>query len=278
MIELYNKSCHQCSRIITNNYSTSFSLGIKMFDKAYREPIYAIYGFVRFADEIVDTFHDHDKETLLKKFKKDTYDAIDTRLSMNPILHAFQDVVNQYKIEKELIEAFLRSMAMDLHKVIFDQKEYEEYIYGSAEVIGLMCLRVFVAGREDEYQKLKYSAQKLGSAFQKVNFLRDMQSDYLERGRVYFPEVKYDQFTCARKAEIENEIENDFQEALIGIKQLPNGARLGVNVAYIYYKRLLQRIKKYTASDVVKQRVRVSDFNKLLLLLYCSFKHQLRLS
>lgn len=278
MIDLYIKSCHECSKIITNNYSTSFSLGIRMFDKAYREPIYAIYGFVRFADEIVDTFHDYDKRSLIQKFEKDTFEAIDKGISLNPILQSFQEVVNQYQIEKELITAFLYSMEMDLENINFDRSKYDEYIYGSAEVIGLMCLRVFVNGDKEEYQRLKAPAKKLGAAFQKVNFLRDMQSDYEDRGRVYFPSVDFQQFSCVEKKEIEDEIESDFQEALEGIKGLPKGARLGVHLAYLYYQRLLKRIKKYTAADVVKQRVRVSDFHKLLLLVYCSFKHQFRLS
>lgn len=278
MIDLYIKSCHECSKIITNNYSTSFSLGIRMFDKAYREPIYAIYGFVRFADEIVDTFHDYDKRSLIQKFEKDTFEAIDQGISLNPILQSFQQVVNRYQIEKELITAFLYSMEMDLENINFDRSKYDEYIYGSAEVIGLMCLRVFVNGDKEEYQRLKAPAKKLGAAFQKVNFLRDMQSDYEDRGRVYFPSVDFQQFSCVEKKEIEDEIESDFQEALEGIKGLPKGARLGVHLAYLYYQRLLKRIKKYTAADVVKQRVRVSDFHKLLLLVYCSFKHQFRLS
>lgn len=278
MIDLYIKSCHECSKIITNNYSTSFSLGIRMFDKAYRQPIYAIYGFVRFADEIVDTFHDYDKRSLIQKFEKDTFEAIDQGISLNPILQSFQEVVNQYHIEKELISAFLYSMEMDLDSITFDRSKYEEYIYGSAEVIGLMCLRVFVNGNNEEYERLKEPAKKLGAAFQKVNFLRDIQSDYEDRGRVYFPSVDFQQFSCVEKREIEDEIESDFQEALEGIKGLPKGARLGVHLAYLYYQRLLKRIKKYTAADVVKQRVRVSDFHKLLLLVYCSFKHQFRLS
>lgn len=277
MLDLYNASCHQCSKIITNNYSTSFSLGIKLFQKDFREPIYAIYGFVRFADEIVDTFHQFDKKRLIEKFKIDTYEAIDHGISMNPILHSFQEVVNKYGVERELIEAFLYSMELDLSKKTFTQKEYEDYIYGSAEVIGLMCLKVFVIGDSDRYLSLRDSARSLGAAFQKVNFLRDIQSDYLDRGRVYFPNVDFNTFDCNQKQLIEADIEQDFDRAMEGIVDLPKGARLGVHLAYIYYKRLLKRIKKYRASDVVEQRIRVSDFHKLLLLVYCSFKHQLRL-
>lgn len=277
MIDLYTASCHQCSKIITNNYSTSFSLGIRMFDKKFREPIYAIYGFVRFADEIVDTFHDFDKSSLIEKFRVDTFDAIEQKISLNPILHAFQEVVNKYNLEKEHIEAFLHSMEVDLGQKTFDRAEYDRYIYGSAEVIGLMCLKIFVNGDESQYLNLRDSARSLGAAFQKVNFLRDMQSDFEERGRVYFPDVRFDHFSCADKKLIEDEIEQDFENALIGIRALPAGAKLGVHLAFIYYKRLLKRIKKYSASEVVEQRIRVSDFHKLLLLVYCSFKHQLRI-
>lgn len=277
MMELYNQSCDQCSKLVTNNYSTSFSLGIKMFKKEFRDPIYAIYGFVRFADEIVDTFHQYDKSVLIDEFRKDTYIAVDRGISLNPILHSFQQVVRQYNIDMHLVDAFLKSMEMDLDKISFNKEEYKEYIYGSAEVIGLMCLRVFVEGDQASYDRLSDTAKMLGSAFQKVNFLRDIQSDYKDRGRVYFPGVVYVDFTTTQKREIETEIEREFEIALGGIQQLPNGARLGVYIAYRYYKKLLKRLKKCSASEVLEQRVRVSDFHKLLLLLFSSFKYQLRL-
>jgi phytoene synthase len=186
MLELYNKTCLECSKLITNRYSTSFSLGIRVFDKRFRSPIYAIYGFVRFADEIVDTFHDYPKEELLNRFWKDTYQAIDEKISLNPVLHAFQETVHKYKIEKELIEAFLKSMEMDLYFNNYDPSKYKEYIYGSAEVVGLMCLRVFCEGDDAMYQQLKEPARSLGSAFQKINFLRDMASDFDDRGGCIF--------------------------------------------------------------------------------------------
>ena len=247
-----------------------------MFDKRFRDPIYAIYGFVRFADEIVDTFHDFDKEELIKKFRSDTFQSIKDGISLNPILHSFQQVVHDYQIDSELIEGFLVSMEMDLHQKSFDRGEYEKYIFGSAEVIGLMCLKIFVEGDQDEYEKLKYAAQQLGSAFQKVNFLRDIQSDYKDRGRVYFPGVNYQQFSNDDKAKIESEIQSEFDEALIGLKQLPKGSRLGVYVAYLYYSRLLKRIKKFSANEVLKQRIRISDLNKFLLLIYSAFRYRIK--
>ena len=247
-----------------------------MFHKRFRNPIYALYGFVRFADEIVDTFHDFDKPSLIAQFRHDTFDAIEVGISLNPILHAFQEVVNKYSIDRELIDAFLVSMEMDLDKTTFDRKQYDNYIYGSAEVIGLMCLRIFVEGDSDQYHELSYSAQKLGAAFQKVNFLRDIKSDFEERGRVYFPDVDYQKFSCDQKQVIEQEIEHDFAEALHGLRRLPNGSKLGVFVAYLYYNRLLKRIKNFTAQEVLKQRIRISDINKFILLIYSTLKYRLR--
>lgn len=276
MIDLYNSVCSECSQIVTNRYSTSFSLGIKMFAEEYRRPIYNIYGFVRFADEIVDTFHEHDKKELFDEFRQDTYRSIDRKISLNPILHAFQEVVHEYNIHMELIDGFLDSMEMDLYNYRFDRKTYEKYIFGSAEVVGLMCLKVFVKGDDAEYSRLEASAKKLGSAFQKVNFLRDIRSDYVDRGRVYFPEVDYEAFDCKQKASIEEEIQSEFDEAYIGIKQLPKGSRLGVYLAYTYYLRLLKRIKKCSAEEVRKQRIRVPDSHKLLLLSTSTLKYQLR--
>ncbi len=228
-------------------------------------PIYAIYGFVRYADEIVDTFHQHDKKLLLDRFRQDTYRAIRDKISLNPVLHAFQLVVNEFSIEQELIDAFLKSMEMDLYKSDYNTDMYEEYIFGSAEVVGLMCLRVFCAGDEEEYQRLKKPACALGSAFQKVNFLRDMKSDFDDRGRVYFPGVDFTRFDCDAKAAIEADIQKDFDEAYKGIAQLPKEARSGVYLAYIYYLKLFQKIKACSAAKILTERIRVPDFSKLLL-------------
>ena len=276
MIDLYNSVCRECSQLVTNRYSTSFSLGIKMFAEEFRSPIYSIYGFVRFADEIVDTFHEHDKASLFKEFREDTHLSIERKISLNPILNAFQEVVHRYDITADLIDGFLDSMEMDLHRDRFDRATYEKYIFGSAEVVGLMCLKVFVKGDEAEYERLKVPAMKLGSAFQKVNFLRDIRSDYYDRGRVYFPEVDYNDFNCKQKEEIEQEIQQEFDDAYQGIKALPKGARLGVYLAYTYYLRLLKRIKKCSAEEVRKQRIRVPDTHKLLLLSTSTLKYQLR--
>jgi phytoene/squalene synthetase len=275
MVELYDRTALKCSKLITNHYSTSFSLGIKVLAPKYRMPIYAIYGFVRYADEIVDTFHDHDKKTLLKRFEADTYQAIEEKISLNPVLHAFQMVVNQYKIEKPLIAAFLKSMEMDLYNQSYDIQTYEEYIYGSAEVVGLMCLRVFCEGDVEEYQKLKPMACRLGAAFQKVNFLRDIKSDFKERKRVYFPTVNFDNFSEHQKAEIEQSIKEDFDEAYKGIKLLPHGARLGVYMAYIYYKKLLEKIKNVPSARIQEERIRINDNQKLALLFGSYVKYRL---
>ena len=276
MLSLYNSVCKECSQLVTNRYSTSFSLGIRMFAEEFREPIYNIYGFVRFADEIVDTFHDFDKRQLFQEFRKETFTAIERKISLNPILHSFQDVVHQYDIDDELINGFLDSMEMDLSKDSFDRASYDRYIFGSAEVVGLMCLKVFVKGDRETYERLKESAMKLGAAFQKVNFLRDIKSDFYDRGRVYFPEVDYDAFTCVQKTEIEAEIQADFDAGYEGIKQLPKGARLGVYLAYTYYLRLLKKIKKCSADQVREERIRVPDSHKLLLLSTSTLKYQLR--
>ena len=275
MFELYEKSSFGCSKLVTELYSTSFSLGIKTLTKKFRDPIYGIYGFVRFADEIVDTFHQYDKKYLLDKFKADTYEAIESKISLNPILQSFQQVVHQYKIDHELIDAFLYSMEMDLNKVVYDTNKYKEYIYGSAEVVGLMCLKVFVEGDQEQYDKLKTDARSLGAAFQKVNFLRDLKSDFQERGRVYFPQIDMSSFSCISKKEIEADIQIDFDNALRGILNLPIGARSGVYLAYIYYLKLFKRIKKTSAAKIQVQRVRVPDFIKFTLLAKTLVKGQL---
>ena len=275
MMSLFNQTALECSKLITEHYSTSFTLGIKTLDRKFHFPIYAIYGFVRYADEIVDTFHDYDKKTLLEKFKRDAYTAIDERISLNPVLHAFQLVVRQYDIEHELIEAFLKSMEMDLYFQDYDASGYNEYIYGSAEVVGLMCLRVFCEGDSAMYDRLKEPARKLGAAFQKVNFLRDVKSDYQERGRTYFPGVNFDDFTCDAKELIERDIQNDFDEAYIGIMNLPKGARMGVYLAYVYYQTLFNKIKALPVSRIQTERVRVPDTKKLALLAQTYLKYRL---
>ncbi|MEZ5018433.1 MAG: phytoene/squalene synthase family protein [Flavipsychrobacter sp.] len=277
MKHLFDKVSETTSRVTTRTYSTSFSLGILCLNKRLRSAIYNIYGYVRFADEIVDTFHDYDKETLLQEFKEETYKAIERGISLNPILNSFQQTVNQYGIEQELIDCFLNSMETDLGKADHDTLSYEEYILGSAEVVGLMCLHVFTEGDKALYQKLKPSAMKLGAAFQKVNFLRDMKDDYQALGRTYFPGVDMKEFTRTDKIKIEYEIERDFAAALEGIKQLPESSRFGVYVAYVYYKRLFAKIKSMPSDHVLETRVRIPNHHKLGLLFTSYFKHSLRL-
>lgn len=276
-MELYDSTCLDCSKIITNRFSTSFSLGIRVFHPRLRPPIYAIYGFVRFADEIVDTFHDHNKGELLDKFRRDTYEAIEQRISLNPVLHSFQQVVNQYGIERELIDAFLKSMEMDLYFERYEDSLYKEYIYGSAEVVGLMCLRVFCEGNDSQYEQLRVPAQHLGAAFQKINFLRDMKSDFVERGRVYFPGVDFTQFTNDEKKEIELDIKYDFDRGYEGILQLPKEARFGVYLAYVYYINLFQKISTYPAQQVKHERIRVNDRKKIMLLFSSALRNSLNL-
>ena len=271
-MDLYSQTAFECSKLITERYSTSFTLGIKTLHKRFHMPVYAVYGYVRYADEIVDTFHDKDKEGLLKRFVEDTWQSIAEGVSTNPVLHAFQEVVNTYGIERELIEAFLHSMAMDLDKSDYTQDQYQEYIYGSAEVVGLMCLRIFCEGDRAQFDRLKEPARSLGAAFQKVNFLRDVKSDYEERGRVYFPGVDFNQFTAEEKKQIEADIAKDFQDALAGIEQLPKGAKEGVYLAYLYYLKLFKKIQKCPASRILKERIRIPDPKKIALL----FKTMLR--
>ncbi len=274
-MELYDTTTFACSKLITQYYSTSFTLGIKTLDKKFHLPIYAIYGFVRYADEIVDTFHNFDKKSLLQRFKADTYKAIEEKISLNPVLHCFQSVVNQYKIDLELIEAFLYSMEMDLYETEYDQKGYEKYIYGSAEVVGLMCLRIFCEGNATQYDELLPSAKSLGAAFQKVNFLRDLKSDYQERGRTYFPSVDFTKFDKNAKLEIEKDIQKDFDDAYLGIQKLPNGAKWGVYLAYKYYLRLFKKIKNVAPDKIQQTRIRVPDVGKMLILLQTYFQSKL---
>jgi phytoene synthase len=275
--ELYNQVSVRCSKLTTKAYSTSFSLGILCLGRSLRDPIYSIYGFVRFGDEIVDTFHQADKKYLLQKFRQDTYDAIDQGISLNPILQSFQLVVNKYGIERPVIEQFLKSMEMDLDMKVHDQESYKEYILGSAEVVGLMCLRVFCNGDEREYQQLKPSAMMLGSAFQKINFLRDLNADFKGMGRVYFPGVDLSHFDQQTKKLIEQDILHDFNLGLEGIKQLPKAARFGVYVAYVYYKALLKKIMQTPAHRVVSARIRIRNRHKLRLLFTSFVRHRLNL-
>jgi len=275
MLALYHQTCRQCSKVVTNAYSTSFSLGIKSLSKSLHEPIYAIYGYVRFADEIVDTFHHKNKRELLEQYRKDTYKALEDGISLNPILHSFQEVVHQYHIDYDLIDAFLDSMEMDLFKDSYQQKGYEKYIYGSAEVVGLMCLKVFVNGDPVKYDELKEPARKLGSAFQKVNFLRDLKDDVYDRGRVYFPGVEFDGFNVDAKKAIEADIEKDFDEAYEGIKNLPMSARRGVYLAYTYYRRLFSKIVSLDPEVIKNERVRVPNGKKFYLLMKTYLQYQI---
>ncbi len=263
----YHKLSYKISKRLTNAYSTSFSLGIKLFSKEFRNPIYGIYGFVRIADEIVDTFHNFDKKALLQKFKDDTKLAIDLKISTNPILNSFQKVVNEYNIEWELIDSFLYSMEMDLTEHSYNRDNYDKYIYGSAEVVGLMCLRVFTKNDTELYNKLKFAAKQLGAAFQKVNFLRDIKSDIEERGRIYLPGVDKEIFIDDdSKRMLEDEVKKEFSDALAGIKQLPKGVRTGVYTAYLYYNSLFLKITKLNINQLKKERVRVPDYKKLFLM------------
>ncbi|MFM9944189.1 MAG: phytoene/squalene synthase family protein [Bacteroidia bacterium] len=274
---LFDKVSAKCSKITTSTYSTSFSLGIYFLNHRLRNPIYSIYGFVRFADEIVDSFDQYDRSYLLAKFKADTYEAIEKRISLNPILNSFQQVVHQYQIGLDLIECFLNSMEMDLEKVNYSKEKYEQYILGSAEVVGLMCLHVFTEGNNRLYQELKPYSMKLGAAFQKVNFLRDLGADYQILGRSYFPDIDLTKFSADAKDEIENEIEHDFKEALTGIKKLPSSARGGVYLAYVYYFSLFKKIKNVPAHKVLTQRVRISNSQKFGLMINSMVQHKMNM-
>jgi phytoene synthase len=271
-LELYQSVCQKLSKKLTRNYSTSFSLGIRLIDKDFRWAVYSIYGLVRVADEIVDTFHDQDKEILLEEFKRDTYKAIENKLSVNPILHSFQEAARQFGIGKDLIDPFFDSMAMDLNLKSHNENGYEEYIYGSAEVVGLMCLKVFCNGNKAEYDRLTTPARKLGAAFQKVNFLRDIKSDFEDRGRTYFPEINFHHFGEAEKQMIVDDIKVDFLEAYKGICQLPLNCRFGVYTAYRYYIKLLERLEQQPVSNLKTARVRVPDYTKISLLLRAYFR------
>ena len=277
MLQLFHSASENCSKAVTKKYSSSFSSAIGLLHKDLRTPIFNIYGFVRLADEIVDTFHDYDKTLLLKEFKQHTYLAIQRGISLNPILHSFQMTVNQYQVDLELVDAFFHSMEMDLSKKKYNEAEYGEYIYGSAEVVGLMCLKVFCEGREEICQKLKAAAKSLGAAFQKVNFLRDMKADQEDLSRLYFPGCDFDNFCEADKKQIEQDIQNDFKAAYQGVKHLPLKARFGVYVAYKYYYSLFKKIKQQPPANVKTKRIRIPDYYKALIIFRAGVKNQLRL-
>lgn len=266
MIQLFETTSHACSKLVTKTYSTSFATAIRLLDKQIRQPIYNIYGFVRYADEIVDTFHDFDKATLLQEFTNETWLAIERGISLNPILNSFQKTVNDYAIPHSLIKAFLHSMELDLQKTDYTTtEELNEYIYGSAEVVGLMCLCVFCNGDIEQYELLKPAAKKLGAAFQKINFLRDLQADKIDLNRNYFPQLTSYEFNETSKKLIESDIEQDFKDSLEGIRKLPNGARFGVYTAFQYYYCLFTKIKNTRAIHVIEKRIRVNNFHKLLI-------------
>ena len=276
-IGLFHNVSQECSKIVTMQYSTSFSSAIKLLHKDLRSPIFNIYGFVRFTDEIVDTFHEHDKSALLEEFKKETFGSIDRGISLNPILNSFQQTVNQYQIDHELIHAFFKSMESDLTQNKYDRQGYEEYIYGSAEVVGLMCLYVFCEGNKALYEKLKQSAQALGAAFQKVNFLRDIKADFYDLSRLYFPGCNFHNFTERDKLRIETDIEKDFQDAYHGILKLPIKARFGVYVAFKYYYSLFRKIKSTKPHHILQKRIRIPDHHKLCIVFRASVKNGLGL-
>lgn len=262
MKHLFDELSYSVSKITTKKYSTSFSLGILALKPSVRSAIYAIYGYVRLADEIVDSFHGYDKEKLLNRLKEETENALQEGISLNPILQSFQETVHKYQIEKKLIEEFLHSMEMDLQKIDYNSELYKEYISGSAEVVGLMCLQVFTDGDREKYEELKPHAMKLGSAFQKVNFLRDLKDDFRILGRTYFPNIDMEVFDNYAKCQIEKEIEEEFKEALIGIKKLPSSSMFGVYLAYKYYMSLFQKIKRKSSKDILNNRVRVPNSEK----------------
>ena len=277
MKQKYDEVSFDCSKITTKAYSTSFSLGIRFLEKKFHRSIYAIYGFVRFADEIVDSFHSYDKAVLLAEFKEETWKAIKNGISINPILNSFQHTVKRYGIEDELIERFFCSMEADLNQTEHSKTSYEEYIYGSAEVVGLMCLRVFTENDNELFQRLKQPAKRLGAAFQKVNFLRDMNADYIELGRTYFPGINFNSFSEHEKEKIQKDIETDFEQSLTGIKQLPVSSRRGVYLAYFYYKKLFLMIKKTTAEKALNARIRIPNHKKFGLMFQSIIRHQLNM-
>ncbi|MGY5351453.1 phytoene/squalene synthase family protein [Wenyingzhuangia sp. IMCC45533] len=277
MKALFDSTSYECSQLVTKRYSTSFSMGILLFKPSIRPAIYAIYGFVRYADEIVDTFVDYSQQTLLDEFESEYRKSLERRISLNPILNSFQEVVRKYDLQP-FVEDFLKSMRRDLSQTTYaTQEEYEEYIYGSADVVGLMCLRVFVNNNEQKYQELKPYAMKLGSAFQKVNFLRDLKNDLESLERSYFPNLTSLPMDGETKQEIINDIDRDFEEALIGIKKLPIESKMGVYLAYKYYLKLLHKLKKTTSEQIMNERIRVSNPTKILILMRAYTKYSLKL-
>lgn len=277
MLQLFHNASESCSFAVTKQYSTSFCSAIGMLHKDLQAPICNVYGFVRFADEIVDTFHEYDKVTLLQNFKSDTFEAIKNGISLNPILHSFQLTVNKYQIEHSLIESFFESMEADLSCKRYDENQYKEYIYGSAEVVGLMCLTVFCEGDKEKFKELQSSARALGAAFQKVNFLRDVQADYIGLSRIYFPHCDFENFTDRDKLRIEEEINQDFEDAYKGILHLPIKARFGVYVAYKYYLSLFRKIRQIEPDKILKMRVRIPDYHKMMIVLRARIKNRLHL-
>lgn len=278
MKSLFDSVSNDCSKIVTKSYSTSFSMATKMLAKSIRQDIYNIYGFVRFADEIVDTFHDYDKESLFKAFVEDLELSLKNRISLNPILNSFQHTFHKYSIDKHLVDSFLNSMKLDLYKKNYlTEQEFKDYIYGSADVVGLMCLKVFVKGDENKFNELKDSAMHLGSAFQKVNFLRDLKADYEGLNRTYFPNTNLDSLDEDSKQDIIDEIEYDFAKGLAGIHKLPAEAKFGVFMAYRYYNQLLKKLKKTPALQIKNARIRVTDYKKVELLTRSYVKYQLNL-
>lgn len=278
MKSIFDTVSKECSKLVTNAYSTSFSMATKMLSDSIRQDIYNIYGFVRFADEIVDTFHDYDKEKLFKNFEIDLERALEDKISLNPILNAFQFTYHKYGIDKHLVDAFMNSMRLDLYKKDYlTDEEYRAYIYGSADVVGLMCLKVFVNGDTEKYEDLKDSAMSLGSAFQKVNFLRDLKADFEDLSRTYFPDTDLNQLDETSKKAIIADIEKDFAEGLKGIKRLPLEARFGVFMAYRYYNKLLDKLKKTPALQIKSTRIRVPNYKKVELLTRSYVKYQLNL-
>jgi phytoene synthase len=274
MKQLFDELSSECSRLTTKKYSTSFSMGILFLHKRLRSPVYSIYGFVRLADEIVDSFHGYNKKTLLGDFRRQVDEAIHNKISLNPILNSFQEVVHRYRIPLDLIDSFLRSMEMDLAKTSYTSEEYHQYIFGSAEAVGLMCLCVFTEGDKVLYDELKPSAMKLGAAFQKVNFLRDVKADNLQLGRTYFPNVNLNAFSSQDKAIIEKEIQEDFDDALKGILKLPLSSRKGVYLAYYYYLMLFRKIKQLPPSRILNERIRIPNYEKYLLLVKSNLRLQ----
>lgn len=278
MKNIFDEVSYSCSENVTKTYSTSFSLATRLLSENIRKDIYNIYGFVRFADEIVDSFHDYNKTELFNDFSDDLEKALVNKIHLNPILNSFQHTFRKYNIDKDLVDSFMKSMRMDLTKKKYSTvKEYKEYIYGSADVVGLMCLKVFVQGDSKLYNKLKNNAMKLGSAFQKVNFLRDLKADKEDLNRTYFPNTKFEKLNESEKNEIINEIENDFKDGLEGIKQLPLDAKFGVFMAYRYYNQLLKKLKKTPATEIINRRIRVPNLKKIELLTRSYVKYQLNL-